>query len=75
LERYLKIILISERLYEVVIAEGATEESAGQAVTKLVTDAAKKLGVNVNSRYGKWNELTATIDEADNTDGAVTPVP
>jgi hypothetical protein len=75
LERYLKIILISERLYEVVIAEGATEESAGQAVTKLVTDAAKKLGVTVNSRYGKWNELTATIDEADNTDGAVTPVP
>jgi len=75
LDKYLKIIMISEKLNELVISEGATEESAGEVVTKLVTDTAKKLGVTVNSRYGKWNEETATIDEADNTDGAVTPVP
>lgn len=74
-DKYLKIILISERLNELVLAEGATEQTASEAVTKLVTDAAQKLGVTVNSRYGKWNELTATIDDADNTDGAVTPVP
>jgi hypothetical protein len=74
-DKYLKIILISERLNDLVLAEGATEQSAGDAVTKLVTDAANKLGVTVNSRYGKWNPSTATIDEADNTDGAVTPVP
>ena len=75
LDKYLKIIIISEKLNELVISEGATEETAGEVVTKLVTDTAKKLGVTVNSRYGKWNEETATIDEADNTDGAVTPVP
>jgi len=75
LDKYLKIIMISEKLNELVISEGATEESAGEVVTKLVTDTAKKLGVTVNSRYGKWNEETATIDEADNADGAVTPVP
>ena len=75
LDKYLKIILISEKLNELVISEGATAESAGEVVTKLVTDTAKKLGVKVNSRYGKWNEETATIDEADNTDGAVSPVP
>ncbi len=75
LDKYLKIIMISEKLNELVISEGATEESAGEVVTKLVTDTAKKLGVTVNSRYGKWNEETATIDDADNTDGAVTPVP
>ena len=74
-DKYLKIILISERLNELVLAEGATEQTAGDAVTKLVTDAANKLGVTVNARYGKWNAATATIDEADNTDGAVTPVP
>jgi hypothetical protein len=74
-DKYLKIIMISEKLNELVVTEGATEESAGELVTKLVTDTAKKLGVKVNSRYGKWNEETATIDEADNTDGAVTPVP
>ena len=74
-DKYLKIIMISEKLNELVISEGATAESAGDVVTKLVIDTAKKLGVKVNSRYGKWNEETATIDESDNTDGAVTPVP
>jgi phosphosulfolactate synthase (CoM biosynthesis protein A) len=75
LDKYLKIIIISEKLNELVISEGATAESAGEVVTKLVTDTAKKLGVKVNSRYGKWNDETATIDESDNTDGAVTTVP
>jgi hypothetical protein len=74
-DKYLKIILISERLNELVLEEGVPEEGAGQAITQLVSDAAKKLGVTVNSRYGKWNGSTATIDEADNTDGAVTPLP
>lgn len=75
LDKYLKIILISEKLNALVVTEGATAETAGEVVTKLVTDTAKKLGVKVNSRYGKWNETTATIEEADNTGGAVTPVP
>jgi hypothetical protein len=75
LDKYIKIIMISEKLNEVVIAEGATAESAGEVVTKIVTDTAKKLGVSVNERYGKWNPGTASIEEADNTDGAVTPVP
>jgi hypothetical protein len=74
-DKYLKIIMISEKLNELVVAEGATAETADVLVSKLVTDTAKKLGVKVNSRYGKWNEETATIDESDNTDGAVTPVP
>ena len=75
LDKYLKIILISEKLNDLVVTEGATAETAGEVVTKLVTDTAKKLGVKVNARYGKWNETTATIEEADNTGGAVTPVP
>lgn len=75
LDKYLKIILISEKLNALVVSDGATAETAGEAVTKLVTDTAKKLGVKVNSRYGKWNEGTATIEEADSTGGAVTPVP
>jgi len=75
LDKYLKIILISEKLNALVVTEGATAETAGEVVTKLVTDTAKKLGVKVNARYGKWNAATATIEEADNTGGAVTPVP
>jgi len=75
LDKYIKIIMISEKLNEFIIAEGATPESAGDVLTKIVTDTAKKLGVSVNERYGKWNPDTASIEEADNTDGAVTPVP
>jgi hypothetical protein len=75
LDKYIKIIMISEKLNEFIIAEGATPESAGDVLTKIVTDTAKKLGVSVNERYGKWNPETASIEEADNTDGAVTPVP
>lgn len=75
LDKYLKIILISEKLNALVVTEGATAETASEVVTKLVTDTAKKLGVKVNARYGKWNESTARIEEADNTGGAVTPVP
>lgn len=75
LDKYIKIIMISEKLNEFIIAEGATPESAGDVFTKIVTDTAKKLGVSVNERYGKWNPETASIEEADNTDGAVTPVP
>lgn len=75
LDKYIKIIMISEKLNEFIIAEGATPESAGDVLTKIVTDTAKKLGVSVNERYGKWNPGTASIEEADNTDGAVTPVP
>ena len=43
LDKYLKIILISEKLNALVVTEGATAETAGEVVTKLVTDTAKNL--------------------------------
>ena len=54
---------------------GLSEEEATTQVTKLVTDKAIKLGVKVNTKYGKWNPNTATIEAADTTGGAVTPAP
>jgi hypothetical protein len=36
---------------------------------------AKKLGVKVNPKYGKWNPETASIESGDLTDGAVIPAP
>jgi hypothetical protein len=36
---------------------------------------AEKLGVEVNSKYGKWNPDSAAIEADDVTDGAVTPAP
>jgi hypothetical protein len=38
-------------------------------------EAAKKLGVKGNPKYGTWNPITASIESGDITDGAVTPAP
>jgi hypothetical protein len=68
-------LIISDRLVSDLVASGLTEDEASTQVSKLVTDTAQKLGVKVNSKYGKWNPDTATIEATDSTGGAVTPQP
>lgn len=75
LNAYLRILIISERVTSEIIKSGTPESESADAVTKIVTEAAAKLGVKVNAKYGKWNPKSATIDTADVTDGAVTPLP
>jgi hypothetical protein len=75
LDAYLKILIISERLNSDLVASGLAEDIAATQVSKLVIDTASKLGIKVNTKYGKWNPTTATIDAADATSGAVTPLP
>jgi len=75
LDAYLRVLIISDRLISELASSGLSEEEATSQLTKLVTDKALKLGVKVNTRYGKWNPNTATIEAADTTGGAVTPAP
>jgi hypothetical protein len=75
LEAYLRILLISDRLNVELINAGVAEDEAASEVSKLVIDTALKLGVKVGAKYGKWNPTTATIEAADATSGAVTPLP
>jgi hypothetical protein len=75
LDAYLRVLIISDRLVSDLVASGLTEDEASTQVSKLVTDTAQKLGVKVNSKYGKWNPDTATIEATDSTGGAVTPQP
>ena len=75
LNAYLRILIISERVTSEIIKSGTPESESADAVTKIVTEAAAKLGVKVNAKYGKWNPKSATIDTADVTGGAVTPLP
>lgn len=75
LEAYLRILLISDRLNVELINAGVAEDEAASEVSKLVIDTASKLGVKVDAKYGKWNPTTATIEAADATSGAVTPLP
>jgi hypothetical protein len=75
LDAYLRILLISDRLNVELINAGVAEDEAASEVSKLVIDTALKLGVKVDAKYGKWNPTTATIEAADATSGAVTPLP
>lgn len=75
LDAYLKILIISEKLSKDIILSGVSSEQAAEEVNKIVVALAKKLGVKVNPKYGKWNPDTASIESGDLTDGAVTPAP
>jgi PBP1b-binding outer membrane lipoprotein LpoB len=75
LESYLRVLIISERLHENFVKAGVSESDAPKFVEQLVVETASKLGVKVNSKYGKWNADNASIQASDLTDGAVTEQP
>ena len=75
LEPYIKVRLIIDKLTSDLVALGVSPEQASEEVSRLIVEAAKKLGVEVNPKYGKWNPITASIESGDITDGAVTPAP
>ncbi|MEY4009239.1 MAG: hypothetical protein RL232_766 [Actinomycetota bacterium] len=54
---------------------GVSESDAPKFVEQLVIETASKLGIKVNSKYGKWNADNASIQASDATDGAVTEQP
>lgn len=74
-EPYIKVRLIIDKLTSNFIEVGATPEQASEEVSRLIVAAAKKLGVEINPKYGTWNPITASIESGDITDGAVTPAP
>ena len=75
LEPYIKVRLIIDKLTSDLIALGVSPEQASEEVSRLIVETAKKLGVEVNPKYGKWNAANASIESGDITDGAVTPAP
>ena len=74
-ESYLRVLIISERLHENFIKSGVSESDAPKFVEQLVIETASKMGIKVNSKYGKWNADNASIQASDATDGAVTEQP
>lgn len=72
---YLRILIIVDRLNADFISQGVPESQTSSEVSKALVVMAEKLGVEVNSKYGKWNPDSAAIEADDVTDGAVTPAP
>lgn len=75
LESYLRVLIISERLHQYFVNSGVPENTAPKYVEQLVIETASKMGIKVNSKYGKWNVENALIEASDATDGAVTQLP
>jgi hypothetical protein len=75
LEPYIKVRLIIDKLTSDLVELGVSPEQASEEVSKLIVATAKKLGVEVNPKYGTWNAANASIESGDITDGAVTPAP
>ena len=75
LDTNLKTLIISERMQSNFINSGGLETEYFAYLQDLIVKTAKKLGVKVNPKYGKWNSETASIDASDSTDGAVTGLP
>ena len=71
LDKFLKIILVSEKLSDQLKAAGIPDAQLESEVSKIMGQTSKNLKVNVNPRYGKWNFETASIEAVDNTLGAV----
>ncbi|CAB4674109.1 unannotated protein [freshwater metagenome] len=65
--------LIIAKLSQAAVSSGLSEADANAAVQQLVIEKAKSLKIVINPKFGKWNDLTAQIEAADATNGAVTP--
>ncbi|GDX23329.1 hypothetical protein LBMAG09_13040 [Actinomycetes bacterium] len=65
--------LIITKLSQAAVSSGLSEADANAAVQQLVIEKAKSLKIVINPKFGKWNDLTAQIEAADATNGAVTP--
>lgn len=58
---YVQSILISDALVAKAKAEGATDETTGSAVQKMVAQLALKEKVRVNPQYGTWDPVNADV--------------
>jgi hypothetical protein len=73
LDRYIEAIAYSDKISQVLVAAGVTEDQLGAEIQKLVVAKAKEIGVTVNPRYGKWDPAVADVVPADSAESAVTP--
>ena len=58
---YLHTILFEEGLNALVIKEGVNQVNATPAVQALIVAEAKKVGIVVNPKFGKWDETQVGV--------------
>ena len=71
---YLKSILISERLSEIVKSSGVAEDAVGTVIQNSVRQLTQKIGIKINPQYGTWNSEAADLTAFDAAGTAVKPL-
>ena len=74
-ERYIRAIIITEKLASALKAAGSPDDAVDVRITELVNAKAKEMKVSVNPRYGTWNFETGDIVATDSAGKAVTSLP
>ena len=62
-ERYIRTVLLAEKLGEALRANGDTSTD-GSGIQKLIVGMGKEQKVKINPRYGVWNYETGNVDPA-----------
>jgi len=70
--RYVRAMIISDKLAAALQASGISEEEVGTRISELVTAKGKEIGIEVNPRYGRWDDEAGDIIATDSANGAVT---
>lgn len=73
LDKYIEALSFSDKISQVLVASGITDDQIGIEIEKLILAKANELGVTVNPRYGKWDAEVADIVANDPASTAVTP--
>jgi len=74
-ERYIRAIIITEKLADALEASGVTPEAVDARISELVNAKAKELEISVNPRYGTWDYNAGDILATDSAGDAVSGVP
>ncbi|CAB4741222.1 unannotated protein [freshwater metagenome] len=59
-ERYIRTVLLAEKLGEALVAQGDTSTD-GSGIQKLIVGMAKEEKVEINPRYGVWDYASGNI--------------
>jgi len=72
-DRYVRAIITSNKIQEALKASGVADADVSTRITQLVTAKAAQLKVQVNPRYGTWDQQNGTIVATDSAGSAVLP--
>jgi hypothetical protein len=72
-DNYVRAIITSNKLQEALKASGVSDADVSARITQLINAKAAELTVEVNPRYGTWDQDTGDIIATDAAGSAVVP--